>query len=136
MAASHPKMFQKSTADESKILKLVENHFLPDRKVLQWRPTKGEDIPTPNINKIVVLSSNFYHGFGIPTCEFLHSLLHHYQIKLICLNPSSICQITIFVYLCEAFLTVPPNFPLFKSYFFLKYQPSIDSQKVTGGVGI
>jgi hypothetical protein len=40
------------------------------------------------------------------------------------------------VYLCEAFLAVPPNFPLFKSYFFLKYQPSADNWKVIGGVGI
>jgi hypothetical protein len=57
MATSHPEMFQKSTVDESEILKLIENHFLPDRKLLRWHPAKGEDIPTPNINKIVVLSS-------------------------------------------------------------------------------
>jgi hypothetical protein len=40
------------------------------------------------------------------------------------------------VYLCEAFLAVPPNFPLLKSYFFVKYQPSADNQKVIGSVGI
>jgi hypothetical protein len=33
MAASHPAMFQKSTVDESEILNLVENRFLPDREV-------------------------------------------------------------------------------------------------------
>jgi hypothetical protein len=40
------------------------------------------------------------------------------------------------MYLCEAFLAIPPNFPLFKSYFFLKYQPSADNRKVIGGVGL
>jgi hypothetical protein len=50
--------------------------------VLRWRPANGEDIPTPNINEIVVLSSFFQHGFGFPTCEFLCGLLHHYEIKL------------------------------------------------------
>jgi hypothetical protein len=46
MVASHPNMFQQSTVDESEILKLVENCFLPNCAVLQWRPAKGEDIPT------------------------------------------------------------------------------------------
>jgi hypothetical protein len=59
MAASHPDMFQQSIVDESEILKLVENCFLPTRAVLQWRPAKGEDIPTPNTKEIVVFSSFF-----------------------------------------------------------------------------
>jgi hypothetical protein len=136
MVASHPTMFQKSTAYESEILKLVENHFLPDREVLQWWPTNGEDIPTPNTNEIVVLSSFFPRRFGLPTCEFLHGLLHHYRIELVHLNPNSILHIVVFVHLCEAFFTVPPNFPLFKRYFFLKYQTSVDNWKVIGGVGL
>ena len=100
---------------EKEICKLVGNHFLPDRVVLQWRPAAGEDIPTPNTNVIVVLSSFFPCGFGLPTYEFLHDLLHHYQIELVHLNPNSNLQIAIFVHLCEAFLAMPPNFPLFKA---------------------
>jgi hypothetical protein len=90
MAASHPHLFQQSIADESEIIKLVKNHFLSDRVVLQWRPTAGEDIPTPNTNKIVVFSPFFQHGFGLPTCDFLHILLQYYQIELVHLNPNSI----------------------------------------------
>jgi hypothetical protein len=89
----------------------------------------------PNTKEIVVLTSFFQHGFSLPTYEFLRGLLHHYQIKLVHLNPNSILQISIFVHLCEAFLAVPQNFPLFKDYFFLKYQPSTDNWKVIGGVG-
>jgi hypothetical protein len=126
MVASHPEMFQKSTVYESKIQKLVRNHFLPVREVLRWRPANGEDIRTPNTNEIVALSSFFQRGFVLPTCEFLRSLLHHYEIELVHLNPNSILQITVFVHLCEAFLGVPLNFFLFKSYFLLKYQPSAD----------
>jgi hypothetical protein len=59
MAALHPHPFQQSIVDESEINKLVENHFLPDRVVLQWRPAIGEDIPTLNSNEIVVFSSFF-----------------------------------------------------------------------------
>jgi hypothetical protein len=96
----------------------------------------GEDIPTSNTNKIVVLSSFFQCEFNIPTCEFLRNLLYHYEIKLVHLNPNSILQIVIFVHLCEAFHGVPTNVSLFKSYFLLKYQPSVDKLKVIDGVGL
>jgi hypothetical protein len=59
MAASHPHLFQQSVMDENKIHKLVKNHSLPDRAMLQWRPVAGEDIPTPNTKEIVVFSSFF-----------------------------------------------------------------------------
>jgi hypothetical protein len=122
MATSHPHLFQASAANESKIRKLVANHFLPDRAVLQWHPAASEDLPTPNTNEIVVFSSSFQCRFSLSACDFFHGLLDHYQIELVHLNPNSILQIAIFVHLYEAFLGIPPNFPLFKNYFFLKYQ--------------
>jgi hypothetical protein len=121
MVASHPHLFQPSVVDEGEIRKLVVSYLLPDREVLHWRPAVGEDIPTPNINEIVVFASFFQRGFELPVCDFLRSLLDHYQIKLVHLNPNSILQITIFVHICEAYLGILPNFPLFKNYFFLKY---------------
>jgi hypothetical protein len=120
MAASHSHLFQASVVDESEIHKLVVNYFLPDRAVLQWRSTTGEDLSTPNTNEIVVFSSFFQHRFGLSTCDFFHEFLDHYQIKLVHLNPNSILQIAVFVHLYEAFLGIPLNFPLFKNYFFLK----------------
>jgi hypothetical protein len=89
MAASHPHLFQQFVADESEILKLIANCFLPDRVVLQWRPAPREDIPTPNTNEIVVFSS-FRRGFGLPAYDFLRGLLQHYQIELVHLNSNSI----------------------------------------------
>jgi hypothetical protein len=89
MAASHPHLFQQFVADESEILKLIANCFLPDRVVLQWRPAAREDIPTPNTNEIVVFSS-FRRGFGLPAYDFLRRLLQHYQIELVHLNSNSI----------------------------------------------
>jgi hypothetical protein len=124
MATSHPHLFQQSIADESKIFKLVANCFLPDHAMLQWHPATGEDIPAPNTNEIVVFSSFFQHGFGLPACDFLHGLLQHYQIELVHLNPNSILQIAAFVHLCEAFPGIPPKLSLIQKYFFLKYQPS------------
>jgi hypothetical protein len=95
VAASHPHLFQPSIADESKICKLVVNHFLPDRTILQWHPAAGEDIPTPNTIEIVVFSSFFQRGFGLLACDFLRGHIDHYQIELVHLNPNSILQIAI-----------------------------------------
>jgi hypothetical protein len=136
MAASHPHQFQASTVDESEICMLVTNLFLLDRAVLQWHPTIREDIPTPNTNEIVMFSYFFKCGFSLRACDFFRGLLDHYQIELVHLNPNSIIQIIIFVHLCEAFIGIPPVFPLFKNYFFLKYQPSAANRKVIGGVGL
>jgi hypothetical protein len=136
MATSHPHLFQSSIIDESEIHKLDANHFSSDHAVLQWRPAAGEDLPTPNTNEIVVVSSSFQCGFSLLACDFFRRLLDHYQIELVHLNPNSILQITIFVHLCKAFLGIPPNFPLFKNYFFLKYQPSAANHKVIRGVGL
>jgi hypothetical protein len=136
IATSHLHLFQPSVAEESEIHKLVVNHFLLDRVILQWRPAAGKDIPTPNTTEIVVFSSFFQHEFGLPSYDFLRGLLDHYQIELVHLNPNSILQIVVFVHLCEAFLGISPNFLLFKNYFFLKYQPSAANRKVIGGVGL
>jgi hypothetical protein len=115
MAASHPHMFQQSATHEREILKLVENNFCD---MLQWQPAKGKDILTPNTKEIVVFSSFFQRGFGLSVYDFLHDLLQHYQIELVHLNPNSILQISIFLHLYEAFVGIPPSFPLFKHYFF------------------
>jgi hypothetical protein len=136
MATSHPEVFKPSSIDEGELLKLIDNHLLPRHAVLQWRPAKDEDIPTPNTNEIVVSNSFFQRGFGLPSCDFFHGLLHYYKIELVHLNPNLILQIAIFVHLCEAYLAVPPNCPLFKHYFFLKYQPIADKRQIFGGVGI
>jgi hypothetical protein len=135
MTASHPEMFQPSTVDESALLKLVGNHLLPTRAVLQWRPVKDEDIPTSNTDKIIVMTSFVQRRFGLSSCEFLCGLLHHYKIELIHLNPNSILQIVVFAHLCETYLAVHPKFPLFKHYF-LKYQPNTDKHQIIGGVAI
>jgi hypothetical protein len=100
MAALHTHLLQSSIADGSEIHKLVMNHFLPDRIVLQWRPTAGEDLTTPNTNEIVVFSSFFQWGFGLLAYNFFRWLLDHYQIEIVHLNPNSILQIAIFIHLC------------------------------------
>jgi hypothetical protein len=131
----HTHTYSRHQSDEGEIRKLVAGYFLPDGEVLQWHPTTGEDIPTPNTNEIAVFASIFQRGFGPTVYNFFHDLLDNYQIKLVYLNPNSILHITIFVHVYEAYRGVPPIFPLFKNYFFLKYQPRATNRKVIGCVG-
>jgi hypothetical protein len=137
MAASHPHMLQQSSKDESKILKLVENHFLPDRAMLTFSQIElcsNGDLLKERISQHPI--TFFQWGFGLPACDFLCSILQHYRIELVHLNPNSILQISVFVYLCKTFLGIPPSFPQFKHYFFQKYQPSANNRRVIGGVRI
>jgi hypothetical protein len=94
VAASRPEMF-KSSSDESEIRKLVDDHILPPRAILQWRLANDEEIPTPNTNEIVVSKSFFQRGFELPACDFFRDLLNHFKNELIHLNPISILQITV-----------------------------------------
>jgi hypothetical protein len=57
--------------NEIEIRKLVANDFLPDWAMLQWHPTTEEEIPTPNIEEIMVFSTFFQRGLGLLACDFL-----------------------------------------------------------------
>jgi hypothetical protein len=62
----------KISVDEEEILKLIKDHLVPLRAILQWWPTKGEDIPTPSTLEIVVSKAFFQREFGRPSCDFFH----------------------------------------------------------------
>jgi hypothetical protein len=135
MAALRLEMFKTSTVNEDEICKLLTDHLLSPRAIIQWRPAMGDKIPTPNTNEIVVSKAFFQRGFRLPSCDFFRSL-HHVKIKLVHLNLNSILQIAVFIHPCEVYLAIPPNFDLFKYYFFLKYQPSAANCQVIDGVGL
>jgi hypothetical protein len=86
--------------------------------------------------KLWCFPPSFQCGFSLPAYDFFRELLNHYQIELVHLNANSILQIAVFVHLFEAFISIPPNFPLFKNYFFLKSQLSATNCKVIRGAGL
>jgi hypothetical protein len=97
---------------------------------------QGEDIPTLSTNEIMVSKAFFQSGFGLPSCNFFYNLLNHFKIQLVHLTPNSILQIIVFVHLCDVYLKVFPSFALFKTYFFLKYQPSTSKHQTISKVGM
>jgi hypothetical protein len=109
-----------SKCSESDLETLVFAGLLPEKSVIQWRPALGEDRPYENMGEIVAFVPYFERGLGLPFSNFFSKLLHYYRIQLHHLTPKSFVHISIFVHLCEAFLSIEPHFELFRFLFHLK----------------
>jgi hypothetical protein len=66
----------------------------------------------------VVACTTFYEwGFGVPSHQFLCSLLRSYSLNLHHLTPSGILHMAAFVTLCEAYIGIDPHFNLWHYFF-------------------
>ena len=88
------------------------------------------------MGEIVGFLPCFEPGLGIPCSNFFSGLLYYYGIQLHHLTPNSFVHLSIFVYLCEAFLGIEAHFELFRHLFHLKPQPNSTNLDVVGGAGI
>ncbi|KAK2630859.1 hypothetical protein QOZ80_UnG0723320 [Eleusine coracana subsp. coracana] len=111
---------------------MVVDGILLEQVRIDWK-VPCESCPIPIHKQIIMLSSFFEHGFGVPCCSFLHELLFFYGTELVNLNPNSILHITIFVHMCEAFLGTLPHFNLFRRLFVLRPLPKNENQVAIGG---
>ena len=100
-------------SDEATLNALVVDAVLPDRVTTRWRPSFGEEFPTPRTDELVVCEDYFYQGFGVPIHPFLHRLIDYYGISLCNLNPNSILHVSIFINFCEAYLGTLPHLTSF-----------------------
>jgi hypothetical protein len=84
---------------------------------LEWIIPGNKD--KPNLPDGYVISFAHFHewGFGMPVSNFFHGLLHYYGIDLWNLNPNSILQSAVFITLCKGYLSIKPNFALWKYYY-------------------
>jgi hypothetical protein len=73
--------------------------------------------PTPAEGYVMACTTFYDRGFGVPSHQFLRSLLQSYSLELHHLTPLGILHITIFMILCEAYIGIEPHFNLW-SYFF------------------
>ena len=59
-------------------------------------------------------------GLVPPYSPFLEAVLEFYQIHLLHLHPNAILVLSIFAFLCEAYLGVKPSVALFRSFYALR----------------
>jgi hypothetical protein len=72
----------------------------------------GEEFPTEGTAETVIFLAHIERGFGVPTGDVLHGLLHFCRIQLVHLVSNSITIISTFVHVCEAYLGIAPRFHL------------------------
>jgi hypothetical protein len=77
----------------------------------------GSVFPASVEGFIVVCAAFFEQGFGLPSHQFLCSLLQSYGLDLHHLNPSGILHMTAFVTLCEAYIGIEPPLILWSHFF-------------------
>ncbi|KAK1680054.1 hypothetical protein QYE76_040902 [Lolium multiflorum] len=97
---------------------------------------KEESYPTPPMQYRVSFVDHLIRGVSTPIHEFLRGLLFMYGLQLHHLTPNSILHISIFITLCEAFLGVQPNWPLWKRIFLCHRNGSSTASYNIGGVVI
>jgi hypothetical protein len=78
---------------------------------------RGSRIPYSGGGYIMVWVVFYEPGFGMPSHQFLHSLLQFYGLELHHLIPSGILHMEAFVTLCEAYMRIEPNFNLWHYFF-------------------
>ena len=61
-----------------------------------------------------------FAGLVPPYSPFLEAVLEFYQVHLLHLHPNAILVLSIFAFLCEAYLGVKPSIALFRSFYALR----------------
>lgn len=61
----------------------------------------------------------------IARSPFLTLVLEHFRVELVNLGPNSITMLSVFVYLCEAYLGIPVDLELFQYYYGMARQAGI-----------
>ena len=91
--------------------------MLPNKNMDSWRSTIGEHFSSREDGEILVFLAYVECGFRIPVHQFLPKVLEYYGVELVNLTPNVIANLSIIVYLCEAYLGILPNLKLFKYYY-------------------
>jgi hypothetical protein len=73
--------------------------------------------PAPVGGYVVACMTFYERGFGMPSHQFLHSMLWAYGLELNHLTPLGILHMVAFMTLCEAFIRIEPHLNLW-IYFF------------------
>lgn len=90
-------------------------------------------MPVEDTNEVIVFTSFFVRGLGLPVCSFVRGLLDFYSMNLTHLNPNYVLQIAIFIHLCKAFLGITPRFGLWKYLYHCKLGMRDKRHQVVGG---
>ena len=114
-----------SEMDATKIKALVAAEKIPKKELMNWIEAAGQHWPSGEIGQIPVFQAFCECGLRLPTHPFLTLVLEHFRVELVNLVSNSITMLSVFVYLCEAYLRILPDLELFHYYYGMSRQSGI-----------
>jgi hypothetical protein len=108
---------------------LMSQGYMTTMELATCRVPEDYASPAPVGGGWYVMSfMTFYErGFGVPSHQFLHSLLWSYGLELHYLTPLGILHMVIVVTLCEAYIGIDPHFNLWSYFFRARLQQGSDA---------
>jgi hypothetical protein len=125
--------WNKSMSTEATLAKLVTAGVMAEAAISGWRMSDGESYPDPRPSEIVVFENFYWCGFANPCHPFLQKLCDYYRINICNLHPNSILSVSIFITLCESYLSIHSHFNLWQHFFCLKKKGGAGGSKVARG---
>jgi hypothetical protein len=98
----------------------VDRGLLRPKAEVEWRDAAGEQFPSEDVKKQVILTSFFERGFNLPAGDFFRGLLYYYRLELVHLVPNSITVVSTFIHFYQAYLGISPHFLLWRYFFCVK----------------
>ena len=92
-------------------------------KTNEWSSTKlkqaGAPLDQSGAHFYPIFLQTLFAGLGPPFSNFFRAVLEFYEIQLLHLHPNSVLILSIFAYLCEAYLGVRPSVAVFRHFYSL-----------------
>ena len=103
--------------DVTKMIALVAVEKIPRRALVKWTKDEWQHWPSVEEGRIHVFQAYYKCGFQLPCHLFPLIVLEHFEVELVNLVPNSITMLSIFMYLCEAYLGIALDLDLFRYYY-------------------
>jgi hypothetical protein len=110
-----------STMKAKDLKKLRERGLLLDPHIYEWVETKGQAHPTPDTHQAIVFIAHFKCGFEVFSSKFLERIYRHYGIDIVHLLSNTVAMLSIFAFLCEAWLGVKLYLDLWRYFYSTTY---------------
>src|SRR4051812_18589200 len=72
------------------------------------------------ITEVHYFADALWAGLVPPFSDFFNAVLTHYQIHMMHLGPESIALLSVFAFVCEALMGIPPSVALLRHFFSLR----------------
>jgi len=103
------KIWPAPTMTEDQLRKLVSDGLIQSKDIADWKAPGEHRVPTLGPGEIVLFVFFIRAGLCLPDSSFLHRFLGYFGVSLNHLAPNAVLHLSVFVYLCETFLGIPPS---------------------------